>query len=262
MLEPHLTGMPRHTLQKELAALLRRADPRALVVAPGLVRRVIKRHLDTGLSIPHDRCYAIDRAALTAIVDPAELNLSGTPLPESVILLAMPEHTGRDEALSLLWRRLFHARIEAALDQHFAAQDNPEASARALIDQIGQVPFDEIRAVLSADEALLPPADDLRTVVEFSACYLELSRFEPALLPHIFPSIAGRDGLDELLSGPIDTGALFDDTRPEGAPPPDTTHIGDGEREAPPLPPPVRRSAVAAANLLSAAHTAAARGIS
>ena len=75
-------------------------EPRAIVVEPRVLRRVIKRHrrlVGVGLHVPHAHCYALPREALLARTEPHDLepNVRGQGdlgLSPSVILVSRAEH--------------------------------------------------------------------------------------------------------------------------------------------------------------------------
>src|SRR5436305_12145739 len=79
----------------ELGRLLETVDPAALLVAPRLLRRIVKHdrkltHL--GLQVPHRKSYVIGREALLALATPDELCLGpGSVLPATVLLLCRPD---------------------------------------------------------------------------------------------------------------------------------------------------------------------------
>jgi hypothetical protein len=212
----------------ELGRVLEAVDPGALLVAPRLLRRIIKRdrkltHL--GLQVPHRKSYVIDRETLLSIADAGEL---GVPperaLPVTVLLLARPEPDAlaavpRGQALVKFWRLLFHARIHQALAAKFAS-DSTEAEVRRRIHSIGSIEFAEARAVMRQDKFLLPPYDDATAYEEFAAFYLELSHFAAALLPRYFPAIEDFGRVDQVLAEDVDAAALFAATRLAGAPEP------------------------------------------
>jgi hypothetical protein len=207
----------------ELQRLLRRAEPAALLVAPRILRRVIKqdrRPGGLGLQVPHADSYVLSRDALLRIATPDELGVPpGGELPDPVILLARPDaHSlaGRPGAETLLrtWRRLFHAEVHRA----FPRLD--EEGVRARVGRLGQVEFDEVRAVLDQDRMLLPPADAAGVYEEFAAVYLELRCFEPERLAQTFPGLTDRAAVDALLAEDVDAGGLLARSRPAGAPDP------------------------------------------
>jgi hypothetical protein len=211
------------------------------LVPPRILRRVIKR--DRGLALfgfhsARRESYAISGAALRAIVAEDELGLrSGDPWPAMAFLLARPEphdiaDTEPAEVCQEFWRRLYHAHVHAAVDRRFATGELGAADLRARIERIGAVAFDEVRAVLRHDGAILPPRDDRTIYVEFAACYLELRHFAPALLPHAFPAIVRRSSVEAVLAQDVDGKALLDRTRLPGASDPrlDSRPVAESEQ--------------------------------
>ena len=200
-----------------LAAALRAVDPRALVVPPRIIRRVIRHHRKLslfGARVPHGECYTIAREPLLEILDRADLGLDADELvPDVVILIARPDPA--DEA-RLAWRRLFHARLHLAFEGLLGEEDASSLARR--IEGIGARAFDEARAVLRAEERLLPPADDRSTYIEFASLLLELRRFEPeGVVNSWFPSLIDGEGHDRRLAEEVDAGELLSSTRPSAA---------------------------------------------
>jgi hypothetical protein len=227
---------------QELSRLLEATDPAALLVAPRLLRRIIKHdrkltHL--GLQVPHRKSYVIGREALRALVDPEELELEpGRALPATLLLLYRPEpeelrSLPRGETLVKYWRLLFHARVHLAMALLLEKSQLSEAALRRRIHQIGQTEFDEARSVLRQEKFLLPPYDDRTAYEEFSALYLELSYFAAPLLPRYFPSIEDFEHIDKVLAGEVDGASLFAATRLPGAPDPVFAVEGPDRGEAP-----------------------------
>ncbi|HEY4311838.1 MAG TPA: hypothetical protein VGN12_20490 [Pirellulales bacterium] len=212
---------------RELERAVRAADPAALLVAPRILRRVIKQNARLpgfGLHVPHRKSYVLPRGELLELVDPDELDLaSGDELPETVILLSRPTaerlvvNTAADN-LTSCWRLLFHARVHQALDQQVAVGHLSPAEVQKRIAQIGTSEFAEIRAVLKQEDFLIPPATDLSIYIEFAALFLELRFFADAFLHSYFPAIDDFARIDKLLAEDLDAAALFQATRPPGAP--------------------------------------------
>jgi hypothetical protein len=205
---------------------LRASGAKAIVTDARLVRRVIKAHRGIpglGLQVPHDRCYALPREALLAIVTPDELGeAAGGTLPAEVVLLARPmpaDVNGRSsaEVLTRLWRAAFHARVHVAFDKRFQGGALTEAAVRERIDHLGQTEFDEVRAILRADDLLLPPSGDREAWVEFAALWLELRHFAPNLLEATFPSLADPERVDALLAPDVEVQSLLEGSSPVGA---------------------------------------------
>ncbi|MBM4358990.1 MAG: hypothetical protein FJ096_12870 [Deltaproteobacteria bacterium] len=198
-------------------ALLRGAG--ALVVEPPLVRRVVKGHRGASGMVPHPRCYAISRSELLSAGLANELGVRFDVLPDPVILVSRVPRQFRDEAadavvLTRYFRAIVHARIHLALEAKSASGLLDAAAIRQRIDRIGQIEFDEIRALLRHDDLVLPPYDDREVYIEFAALYLELRFFAPGLLVVTFPGIARFDELDAMFAADLDIGALLDDGRP------------------------------------------------
>ncbi len=109
---------------RELEDAVRATDPAAFLIAPRILRRVIKHDAGIGgigLRVPHRKTYVIDREKLLHIVDRSELDLMpSASLPPTVILIARPSadslaELSGPEALSKFWRQLFHTRVHLAL---------------------------------------------------------------------------------------------------------------------------------------------------
>ncbi len=213
----------------ELERLVQAAEPSALLIAPRLLRRVIKNDRGLGglgLQVPHHKTYVLGRDRLLTLVSRDELGLPpGRELPDILTLLARPEPEKlaarpRPDVLVEFWEMLFHARVDRRLDRRFAERPLSDAEVRRRIDEIGQAEFDEIREVLRQDHYLLPPFDDATQYAEFAAVYLELRYFVPALLPRYFPALTDHARIDALLARDVDARPLFEATRPAGAPDP------------------------------------------
>ena len=213
----------------ELERALRAADPEVFLVPPRILRRVIKRDRVLtffGFHAARRDSYAIAGRALRTIVSGDELGLvEGDSWPSSAVLLARPEtqDLADEPAASVLldyWRRLYHARVGAAVEARFASGELGGADLRERIGRIGLVAFDEVRGVLLRDGAVLPPRDDRTIYTEFAAIFLELRHFAPVLLPHVFPAIDRPSAVEAVLARDVDGAALLARARPPGAPDP------------------------------------------
>ncbi len=218
----------------ELERAVRSADPAALLILPRILRRVIKQDRGLagfGIKVPHRKSYVIGREALLEIVDWDELGLAEeSPLPDRVALLPQPDSqelaaAPAEDVLLDCWRLLFHARVHMALDEQFAAGRLSPAVLRERIQQLGTAEFEEVRAVLSQEDMLLPPQSDASIYAEFVAVYLELRCFAGSLVPHYFPGIENFEAVDALVRRDVEADRLFWATRPQGAPcPHDSGH--------------------------------------
>ena len=217
-------GSARLTLA-QLRAGLAEVAQEALLVAPRILRRVIREHTGVvrfGLRVPHRKNYTLDRDALLAIVDPWELGIAeGAQLPERMLLLPEPStqrlaSTPADELLTQYWRWLFHCRVHAALDERLKRGKLGSAEIRQRIHAIGETEFAEIRLVLDQENLLLPPRNDESVYCEFVATYLELRFFTPGFVSRYFPGIRNR-ALDGILAQDVDASGLYSASRPDGA---------------------------------------------
>lgn len=213
----------------DLQQAVRAADSGAVLVAPAVLDRVIRKEAKLPAyrwRVPHRRCYVVDRHVLFRYVDQEDLDLEPDRLlPPTVILLARPtaEKLGgesREEVLLQYWRRLFHARLHLAMERRLAEVPVSKAELRERVEEIGRAEFEEICRVLDRDGYLLPPGDERTVYVEFAAVYLELKYFARPLLPVYFPGIEDFEHIDRLLARDVDAESLFRQTRPAGAPDP------------------------------------------
>ena len=226
-------------------------DPGLLVVRERIVRRVVKAAHGLrapGLQVPHPACFATTREVVQAHVARDELPAPPEEVPASVCLVGVAELGAAHplpELLRLTWARAFHARVDAALD----ALNLSDADARARVDALGQVAFDEVRAVLRDEDLLIAPATDRAAYRELAALLLELSFFAPARLAATFPGLGDLQGARALVRADLavaqggdgseaDAGLpadrqLLEATRPvglEGSPAPEGSVVlsGDG----------------------------------
>ena len=196
----------------------------AVLVEDRLLRRLIKRHRHVpglGLQVPHAEGYALARAELLALIDPAELSVDIERLPERVAVITggrVELARGVPAAWSAAWRAIFHAHVHHAFDALAAADKLGAAAVRQRINALGQTEFDEARMVLRQEDLLLPPADDPGAYVELVALYLELRHFAPHALAKTFPLLHRGPQLDATIALDIDELALLAASRPARAP--------------------------------------------
>ncbi len=193
------------------------------------MRRVIRSERDLsrfGMQVPHRKSYVIAADELLHLVAWDELGISrADEVPTPAILLAQPGD-GKLPGLTLkqllvrYWKLLFHARIDATLAAKVESGELTPALIRERIDQIGQVEFDEMYAVIRDEDFLLPPEDFTAAYIEAAAVYLQLRYFEPRRLAAFFPALEDYPRIDAVFSQDLDVLYLLETTRPEGAPAP------------------------------------------
>ena len=174
------------------------------VVEDGALRRIIKRDLKlrgAGLRVPHDHVW-VQR-------DDKKIVVAGDR--DDVV-------AGGAEALTELWRAVFHARVHLALDELVERGSLTTGAIRERVDAVGQTEFDEIRSVLRQEHLLVPPADEATIYLEFVALYCELEAFAPRALEHTFPAITDAAAVRATIRRDIDPEALLAASRPAGAP--------------------------------------------
>ncbi len=224
---PDPPSAPEVLTPEALARLVNQTDPRAFLVAPRVLWRVIKYCRGVpgwGLQIPHRKTFVLPREELEQIVEPDEL-LPRRTLPEVALLLAAQEteelqQRPREQVLLEYWRLLFHAQVHAQLQEKIVRGELSVPKVRQRIHHIGQTEFDEVRQVLRSEELLLPPLVDVNVYVEFAAVFLELRWFEPQLLPRYFPSVVQWEHIEQVLAQDVDAQELFQRSRLPGAPEP------------------------------------------
>ncbi len=205
---------------EELNQRLRRVEPAALLVPSRILRRVIKIHHrlgGLGLSVPHHRCYLVDREILLQIAYPSELGVRAESLSAVVFLLPRPEMATRATPSALLlrdyWRRLFHCQVH----QTFRSLAHSEEAIGERLRQLDPIIIDEARQVLQQERLLLRPSNDVELFEEFVTTYLELQQFDPEQLNYYFPSIQDHDKVAQVLGEGIDAEAIYQRTRLDGA---------------------------------------------
>ena len=213
-------------LLKKAAEAVRAVDPAAFPVPARVVRRVIRSERDIsrfGMQVPHRKSYVIGAEDLLQLVEWDELGIDqASEVPSPAILIAQPgddklDGFTLDMLLVRYWMLLFHARIDAALSAKVQSGELTPALIRQRIDQIGQVEFDEMHAVIEQEDFLLPPAGFSEIYIEAAAVYLQLRYFEPRRLGYFFPAIEDYDRIDAVFSQDVDVLYFLETTRPQGA---------------------------------------------
>jgi hypothetical protein len=196
----------------------------AILVEERVLRRIIKGHRKlrgVGLQVPHESCYTLPHVDLGQHVDREDLAIDLAALPGQVIVVACergPIEAGSPEALSALWRVMYHAKIHQTFEQLLASRTLTLAAIRKRIHRVGQTEFDEIRTVLKQEDLLLPPVDEIAMYVEFVALYLELKHFAPSAIERTFPALFETAKIDATIALDFDADALLVAMRPAGAP--------------------------------------------
>jgi len=209
----------------EARRALTAAEPRAFVVLPRVLRRVVKAECELPAltaQIPHRKSWIIDHNPLLRNVELDELGLEPHDQPPArAILIARPddrhlESISLEHFKRLIWRLLFHARIDLEYSELQRSGKLDEAAFRQRIDSLGQVEFDEIRTVLRREHFVPADASASQVFMEFAALFSELKYFAPHCLGSYFPSFSDYQRVDELLGRDIPIADLFEATRLHG----------------------------------------------
>ncbi|MDB4944676.1 MAG: hypothetical protein JWP97_4210 [Labilithrix sp.] len=166
-----------------------------------------------GMQVPHSQCCVVARGALLRVVSEAELGEKAAALTDAVVLVARPERLDPQR----VWRRAFHGLVHHALEERGREGQLGPAAVRRRIDGIGQTEFDEVCAVLEAEELLFPGHDDRDAYIELAAFWLELACFEPATLADLFEHADGVQRIEAALQADVDVDVLLAASRPAGA---------------------------------------------
>jgi len=223
---------PLTTQIPELRHAVRQARADAFLVEPRVVRRIIRElHGYARLStrVPHTEVLVVAAAFVRRLAHPDELGLDDfESLPDPAILVAQPEEHEFEERpiqdlLQLMWQRLFHGCIDFELQHKIQVNELTRPVVQRLIDQLGQVEFDEALAVLVSELRLINTASRVEAFCEFCAVYQQMAMFYPDLLRVWFPSFADTGSVLGVISEHVDAQRLFEDSRLTGAPVPDLT---------------------------------------
>jgi hypothetical protein len=223
---------------QELRRALLQADSGAYLAEARVIRRIIREqhgYARLSTAIPHVESQVVSATDLRALTHPDELGLAGfAALPDYSILITQPEedelnHWPMQELLQLVWRRLFHASVDRAM-QAQCRESLTRARVQQSIDQIGQVRFDEAHAVLKSEHRLIHIDSRMEAYCEFCATWMEARRFAPDMLSVWFPSLSSSPTIDAFVEQHVDADALFASTRLYGAAKPDLTpHVAQDE---------------------------------
>jgi hypothetical protein len=214
----------------ELEDVLASVEPAARLVAPRLLRRVVRLHNSLsgfGFRVPHSKSYVIPQHDLLELADRSEIGFRPTDvLPDEVILLERPngetlEERPQSEMLLFYWRLLFHARVHREFHELVKQRQFGAAEAAQRAAALTGLEFDEIRNVLAEERFLLPPYDDASVYEEFAAVYLSIRYFQPALMASFFPAFRSLDRVDGILAQDISAETILDATRLPGTPEPE-----------------------------------------
>src|SRR4051812_48344926 len=107
----------------QLQNALQAAHPGAVLVAPGVLDKIIRHTLKLPAwmwHVPHRQSWVVERQFLFRYVEQEDLFLPADRLlPATVLLLEMPERGEDAEPAETLllkyWRRLFHATVDHEL---------------------------------------------------------------------------------------------------------------------------------------------------
>ncbi|MCB9882531.1 MAG: hypothetical protein H6834_12135 [Planctomycetes bacterium] len=212
--------------REELDRRLARARGNAFFVPSHLLRRVLREHHhlpEWSLTLPHHKSCVLETDRLRTILSPRELPELDRHADRRTLLLLRPSRTTlsltpASDVLIDAWRLLFHARIHELLE---ARRDLTTEAIQPVIEELGETAYAEALSVLKTEHYLADDEDAHACHVELVAVFLELAYFEKTLLASTFPAFHDVDRVRALLSRPwLDPDATFEETRLEGAPPP------------------------------------------
>jgi len=223
---------------QELRRVLSAADPSAYLVEARVIRRVIRERdgfANLSVELPHTQSQVVSSQDVRRLAHPDELGLSSfESLPAECLLICEPENGELDhwplhELKQLVWRRLFHAKLDRAY-LHSDLAGNPQL-LRSNIAAIGQVEFDEAHYVLRSELRLVSPNSRDEAWRELAAEFSELRYFEPDLLPIWFPSLPDTPRIRDILSNNLDIEKIYLESRLDGAPLPELISHSDSDED-------------------------------
>jgi len=214
----------------ELASLAAKTNPDARLVSRQLLRNILRAYSGypgLGWNLPHDHLGLLPGTFLRelGVFAPGELPEARGP-DQWILLIAQPSFGqtrswDRNQALTWLWRQLFHGRVHASARRAKVAGVWDDQRTAAMVDELGGPEFREIRLVLLEEKLIQKDAEAGEILEEFLAVVLELLAFETNRVGEWFPLLEPSKirNLVHLLGSPAEMMAA---TRPEGAPHPGT----------------------------------------
>lgn len=216
---------------EQLAKQLEAIDERVVLVAPHVLRYIIKADLGLGdfwSTTPHHKSHIISPAKLARLDILSELGLAeDRDFPKLFILLIKPDsnelgNMSKREVLVEYWRLLFHARVHLEFDRLRDEGKLEQKDIETLLQTIGNIEFSEIKEVLHYENYLTNPEDIGAVLSEFCAYFLELRYFSKDLRKWYFPTLSTNfEAIDQFIDQHIDSGELFDALRPGNIEDPD-----------------------------------------
>ena len=224
----------------ELATLAAKANPDARLISRQLLRNVLRAYSGYpgfGWNLPHDHLALLPAPFLRdlGVFSPSELPAATGP-DQWILLIAQPSfgktrNWDRNQAITWLWRQLFHGRVHASARRARVAGVWDDATTEAMIAEIGGREFREIRLLLIEEQLIAREAAPGDILEEFLAVLLELLAFETTRVPEWFP-LLDPSKIRNLVSMVGAPGELLASSRPEGAIHPGTEALAKASQQA------------------------------
>ena len=201
---------------------IRMVDPGCTFVSRRVLRKFgldLRPGAATWLVFGHRPALIVSTQAALQLAEPDELGFDRVPEElERLVLLERPDPywlaaTPASEVLTRLWRALFHARVHEAMSTAKLTQ----ADIFARITKLGLSNFAEARTVLEQERRLEPDEEETTALIEFTATFLELYHFQPALIEIMFPGAGKPKECANLLSDGLNIPSLLERSRPPAA---------------------------------------------
>ncbi|WP_020474068.1 hypothetical protein [Zavarzinella formosa] len=209
---------PSHASSSALINAAQAKNPAVRFVPLRGLRRVIRRSRpweEFSARVPHEFAWPISRAELVRILPLAELGIRPDDPASEFLLLPNPDESGHIRNLRDVWKILFHARIDAAIDRRFKNPDQV-AALKSSRHALGATFWHEVQSVLESQDLIAEADPDEFVYREFIAFLLELHFFTPEAVPDFFPGLEHPQELIDQLVSEFDAALLFEETRPEG----------------------------------------------